>query len=120
MMMTDARVSEPEDINQSKEKRVKDPTLSLGIWVWSLALLGELRIWHFRKLQCRFQMWLRSSVARAEVQASAAALIWPLAQELPYATGVAVLKKKKKKKNPTTVAPVTVKTQMWSLAGTEG
>ena len=41
-------------------------------------------------------MWLRSGVAVA--QEAAAALIQPLAWELPYAAGAA-LKRKKKKKN---------------------
>ena len=39
-------------------------------------------------------MWLRSGVARAVAEASAAAPIQPLAWELPYATGVAIKEKK--------------------------
>ena len=31
--------------------------------VWSLALLSELRIRHFRELWCRLQTWLKSGVA---------------------------------------------------------
>ena len=42
-------------------------------------------------------MWLRSGVAVA--QEAAAALIQPLAWELPYAAGAALKRKKKKKKN---------------------
>ena len=55
--------------------------------VWSLALLSGLRILHCCELWCRL---------------AAAALIWPLAWELPYATGAALKrpgKKKKRKKN---------------------
>lgn len=44
-------------------------------------------------------MWLGSSVAVAVVyRPAAAALIQPLAWELPYATGVALKRKKKKQK----------------------
>ena len=38
-------------------------------------------------------MWLGSDVAVAVAWASAPALIWPLAWELPYATGKAIKKK---------------------------
>ena len=43
-------------------------------------------------------MQLRSSVAMA-VEASAAALIGPLAWELPYAMGVAIKRKKEEKES---------------------
>ena len=43
-------------------------------------------------------MWLRSGVAMAVVEITAAALICPLAWELPYAAGADLGKKKKKKK----------------------
>ena len=43
-------------------------------------------------------MWLRSDVAVAVVGPVAITLIWPLAWELPHATGVAPKRKKKKKK----------------------
>ena len=43
-------------------------------------------------------MHFRSGVAVVVLQASAAALIRPQAQELPYATGVAVKRKKKMQK----------------------
>ena len=66
--------------------------------VQSLALLSELRIWPCYKLPCSWQMWLRSSVAMAVAQASAAAQIRPLAQELPYAPGAAIKRKKERKK----------------------
>ena len=79
---------------------VKDSTLSLwGCGFWWLASLSGLRIWHCHKLKCRSQMaaliqcclclWLWCRPA-------AAAPIWPLAWELPYATSVALKRKKKK------------------------
>ena len=43
-------------------------------------------------------MWLRSRVAWLWCRLVAAALIQPLAWELPYALGVALKKEKKKKK----------------------
>ena len=44
-------------------------------------------------------MQLGSGIAVAVAQPSAAASIWPLAQELPYALGVGIKRKKKKKIN---------------------
>ena len=43
-------------------------------------------------------MQFRSGVTMAVAWAAAATPIWPLAQELPYATGATVKKKEKKKK----------------------
>ena len=43
---------------------------STRMWVQSLALLSELRIWHCRELWCRSQTWLGSCVAVAVVQTS--------------------------------------------------
>ena len=54
--------------------------ISMRIQVRPLALLSELRLWHFCEL------WYRLA---------AAALIWPLAWSRPYATDVALRKKKK-------------------------
>ena len=66
--------------------------------VRSLASFGVLRIQHCRQLQYRPKTRLGSGVAVAlAVVVTAAALIGPLAWELPYATG-AVLKGKKEKK----------------------
>ena len=62
--------------------------------VRSLALLSGLWIQHGCKLQHRSQMRLGSSVAMAVVYASSAALIHPLAQELPYAAGAALRRKR--------------------------
>ena len=63
----------------------------------SLALISELRIWHWCELQYRSQARLRSGIAVAAVavipQPTAAALIPPLAWELPYAPDVALRKK---------------------------
>ena len=57
-----------------------------------------LRIWYCYKLWHRSQMWLRSSIAVAVVQAVAKALIWPLAWELPFAAGVDIKRKQTNKK----------------------
>ena len=64
--------------------------------VRSLTSLSGLKIQHFHKLWLRLQMRHKSSiaVAVAVVQASAAALIRPLAQELPYAVSMVVKRKK--------------------------
>ena len=66
--------------------------VSMRMQVQSLAWLSALRIWRCYKLWCRSQMQLRSRVALAVVQAETGALIEPLAQELPYAAGVALKK----------------------------
>ena len=39
--------------------------VSMRMWVWSLASLSGLRIWHCHKLWCRWQTWLRSCFAVA-------------------------------------------------------
>ena len=47
-------------------QRVKDPdVVSVRMRVRSLASLGGLSIQCYRKLQCKWQMWLGSSVAEA-------------------------------------------------------
>ena len=66
----------------------------MRMWVWSLALLGGLRIQHCHELWCRLLTWLGSCVAVAV----AAALIKPLGWEPPCATGAALKRPKKKKK----------------------
>ena len=68
-------------------------------WVLSPALLSELRIWHCRELWCRSQTQFGSHTAMALAYALVpTALIRPLAQEPPYAIGVALEKAKKKNK----------------------
>ena len=67
--------------------------------VQSLASLSGLRIWCGCELWCRSQTKLRSYMAVAEAQGgAAAALIRPLAWELPYAKFRYGPKKKKKRK----------------------
>ena len=68
---------------------LKTQLVSMGIRVRSLASLSGLRIWHCCKLQHRSQTWLWLWYRLA-----AAALIHPLAWELPYATGAALKEKK--------------------------
>ena len=48
---------------------VKSQLGSMRTQVQSLALLSGLRIWPCHELQCRLQMWLRSGIAVAVVQA---------------------------------------------------
>ena len=50
-------------------------------------------------------MWLVSGAAVAVARLAAAALIRPLALELPYATGAAVKRKKKKRRGRKTSLP---------------
>ena len=64
--------------------------VSMRLRVPSLASLSGLRIRHCHELQHRSQMQLRSGVA---VAVATVALIWTLAWELPYTTGVALKKK---------------------------
>ena len=72
-------------------KQIQLGTMSL--WVWSLASLSRLRIWHCRELWCRSQMWLRSGIA---VTLGAIAPIQPLAWKPPYAAGTALKRQKTK------------------------
>ena len=44
--------------------------VSMRMWVQSLASLSALRILHCHKLECRSQIWLRSGVTVAVMQAS--------------------------------------------------
>ena len=74
--------------------------VSTRMRVGSLALISELRIWRCRELWCSLQTWL--SLVLLLHRPAAAALIRFLAQELPYAAGVALENKNqpsKQKKN---------------------
>ena len=66
--------------------------VSMKMHVWSLASLSGSGIWHYPELWCSLQTWLRFRVAVAM------APIWPLAWELPYATGAALKSPKINKK----------------------
>ena len=72
--------------------------MSLRMQVWSLALITGLRIWYCYKLKCRLQMQLGSCTAVMRSRPPAAAPIWLLTWEIPYATGVALKRKKERKK----------------------
>ena len=79
---------------------VKDALrISMRMWVRSLASFSGLRIWCCHKLPTRSKMELGSGVVWLWRRLAAAALIQPLAWELPYATGAA-LKTAPPKKNP--------------------
>ena len=71
----------------------------MRIWVWSLASLRGLKIRHCHELWCRLQMWLHFNPVLLWLwcRPAAAAPIWSLAWELPYAVGTALKSLKKKK-----------------------
>ena len=75
--------------------------VSMSTQVQSLTSLSGLRIWHCHELWCRSQMWLGSGIA-VDVGRPAAtaltALIWPLAWEPAYISGVALPPKNKERK----------------------
>ena len=71
----------------------------MRMWVWSLGLLSGLRIWRYHELPCRL---------------GAAALIWPLAWELPYAAGASLKKQKPNQNKKTKKKPkATVIKTLW-------
>ena len=72
--------------------------VSVRMWVQSLASLSGLRILSCCKLWPRLQIWLRSTVALTVAQASAAAPVQPLPQELLYAIGMAMKRKKERER----------------------
>ena len=78
--------------------------VSKRIRVWSLASLSGLRIWHCHELWFRSQTRLGFGIAVAVLRCrpEAAALIRPLAWELPYALSEALKRKKNKTKQKTT------------------
>ena len=81
---------------------------------WSLALLSVLRIWRCHRLWCRSQMWLRSDVAVALVQAGSCS-----SNSSPYAVVVAIRRKKRKKEKKKQLPEVPVlEQQKWILLGT--
>ena len=66
----------------------------IRMWVWYVALLGGLRIWHcHRGNSDLLLLWLWCRLA-------AAPPIQPLAWEFPCAAGSALKRKKKKKRQP--------------------
>ena len=68
----------------------------MRMWIWSLAFLSGLSIWHCLELWCRSQMQLR--LLWLWYRPAAVARIWPLTWELPYASGASLKKQKVKKK----------------------
>ena len=79
-------------------QQVKDLTLSLKMWVQSLAWLSELRIWCFCKLWHRSQMWLRPGVAMAVVYACSFTSSWTPNLGTSICPSCGPKKKKRKKK----------------------
>ena len=85
------------------------------MWVQSLASHNGLRTRHFSKLWHMLQMQLGSSVVLAVAKASVAAPMWSLAQEFPYATGVAIKRKEKKKEITSWYTDISLKRLCYSL-----
>ena len=67
--------------------------VSMRIQVRPLASLSGLRIWHCHELWYRSQMWLGSTLLWLWYRPAGAALIRPLAWEIPYAPGLALKSK---------------------------
>ena len=67
----------------------------MRMWVWSLPLLSGVRIQSCHELQYRSQPQLYLAFLWLWHRLAAAALIWLLAWQLPYAMGVALKRKKK-------------------------
>jgi len=70
--------------------RLRTRLVSITMRVQSLASLSGLRIWHCHKLWSRSQMHSDPTLLWLWRRPAAAAPIRPLAQELPYAAGVAL------------------------------
>ena len=82
-------------VAQQKEIQLR----TMRSWVQSLAWLGGSGIRHCHELWCRLKTWLGSlTLLWLWCRPAAVALIRPLGQEPPYATGVALKKQKKKEK----------------------
>ena len=77
-------------------KRIR--TVSMRMWVRSLALLSGLGIWRCCELWCSSQTRLGSCIAVLWRRPAATAPIIPLAWEPPYAMGPALKKKTKDQK----------------------
>ena len=83
----------PWGSKKTKQNKTKQPILEFPLW------LSRLRTWCYLSedtvLIHGLAQWVKeSSVAVAVVQAAATAPIWPLAQELPFAAGMAIKRKK--------------------------
>ena len=65
----------------------------MRMWVWSLASLSGLGIWHCHELWCRSQIGLDATLLWLWLWMAAAAPLRPLAWELPHTTGVALKKR---------------------------
>ena len=87
----------------------------MRMWVWSLALLSELRIRCCRELWCRSKTQFGSQVSWLWCRPVAVAPTGPLAWEPPYALGAALKRQKDQKYKNKKI----LKRQM-SLNGSEG
>ena len=75
-------------------QQVKNPTITMRTWVWSLASLSGLRIWCCHELWCRLQKWFGSHVAVAVVWAGSCI------SSLTPSLGTSMQENKTKPKNP--------------------
>ena len=90
--------------------RLRTHVVSMRMWVWSLASLSGLRIWHDASCSVCHRCGLDLALQWLCCRPAAAAPIWPLAWELPCAAGVFLKwKQTNKQKIPLcTVVPVFV------------
>ena len=72
--------------------------VSMRMQVWSLVWLSALRVWHCCRCIVGWRCVLDPALLWWQHRLAAAALIWPLAWKLPYATGAALKRKKKIRK----------------------
>ena len=72
---------------------IKNSVVSMRMWVWSLASLSGLRIQHCRKLGVGLRCGLNPEVLWLWRRPASAALILPLAWELPYAVDMTLKRK---------------------------
>ena len=71
--------------------------VSMRLWVWSLALLSELRIWHCCELRCSLQGWLGCGVATTVAVAGNCSSDSTPSLGISICYGCSPKKKKKKK-----------------------
>ena len=75
--------------------------VSMRMWVWSLASLSGLRIWHCCELWCSSQKLLGSCFGVAVVYSGSCSSYSTPAWETPCTTGVSLKKQNKTKQNKT-------------------
>ena len=79
--------------------------VSMRMWVWSLALMRGLRIWHCLKPQHSSQMRLRSGAAVAVVETGSSDSTPSLGTSMWHRCGPEKTPPKRKKKKPSSLLP---------------